>query len=95
VFTDKLVAHIPSSFHGEIKKIYYKVDDVIQVGSTIMDIDMPDDAKIDQLPSRPSGEKALASPAAWHIARQSGIDINLVHGTGMDGWITREDIVSY
>ena len=37
------MAHIPSSFHGEVKKVYYNVDDVIQVGSTIVDIDVPDE----------------------------------------------------
>jgi pyruvate/2-oxoglutarate dehydrogenase complex dihydrolipoamide acyltransferase (E2) component len=43
VFTDKLVAHIPSSYKGEIKKVYFNVDDVIQVGSTILDIDVPNE----------------------------------------------------
>lgn len=48
--------------------MYFKVDDVIQVGSTILDIDMPDEVVGDSLPKRPSGEKALASPAARHLA---------------------------
>ena len=69
MFTDKLVAHIPSSFKGTVTKVYYKQDDVIQVGSTIIDIDVPDaNAVGEKPPSRPSGQKALASPSAWHLA---------------------------
>lgn len=65
MFTDKLVAHIPSSFKGKVTKIYYKDEDVIQVGSTILDIDVPDSPAAGVAPpSRPSGQKALASPAA-------------------------------
>jgi len=42
VFTDKLVAHIPSSYKGKVTKVYFKVEDVVQVGSTLMEIDVPD-----------------------------------------------------
>ena len=69
MFIEKIVDNIQSSFKGTVMKVYYKQDDVIQVGSTIMDIDVPDaNAVGEKPPSRPSGQKALASPSAWHLA---------------------------
>lgn len=43
MFTDKLVAQIPSSYKGVIKNVYFKADDVIQVGSTMFDIEVDDE----------------------------------------------------
>lgn len=38
VFTDKLVAKIPSTSNGVIKDIKYEVDDVCLVGHTLLTI---------------------------------------------------------
>lgn len=43
----------------------------------------------------PPGNKALATPAVRHLAKKHGIDINGVHGTGKDGRVTKEDILSF
>eukprot|EP00344_Euplotes_crassus_P003080 CAMPEP_0197009946 /NCGR_PEP_ID=MMETSP1380-20130617/52168_1 /TAXON_ID=5936 /ORGANISM="Euplotes crassus, Strain CT5" /LENGTH=415 /DNA_ID=CAMNT_0042431543 /DNA_START=44 /DNA_END=1291 /DNA_ORIENTATION=- len=40
VFTDKLVAQIPSTHRGVLKKIYYKDDEICQVGSTLADVEI-------------------------------------------------------
>jgi len=40
VFTDKLVAQIPSTHAGIIKEIYFKTDDVCPVGCTLADIEV-------------------------------------------------------
>ena len=45
VFTDKLVAPIPSSFTGKLTKIYFDVDEKCLVGKTLCDIDVPDENK--------------------------------------------------
>ena len=41
------------------------------------------------------GNKALATPAVRHIAKQKGIDINNVNGTGKGGRVTKEDLVLF
>lgn len=41
----------------------------------------------------PSG--VLTSPAVRRLARESGVDLNLVTGTGDKGRITREDVLQY
>ena len=34
----------------------------------------------------------MSTPAVRHLAKKSGIDINLVPGTGKSGRVTKEDI---
>lgn len=40
----------------------------------------------------PPGQKALASPAVRHAAREAGIDIDAVPGSGKGGRVTRADL---
>jgi len=46
-------------------------------------------------PPRPAGEKPLASPAVRLRAREAGVDLSFVHGTGPAGRITHDDLDSY
>ena len=46
-------------------------------------------------PARAPGERVLASPAAKKLAKELGIDIALVPGTGPKGRITEEDVKNY
>lgn len=41
------------------------------------------------------GEKALATPPMRKLARDLGIDINQVHGSGKDGRVTADDLKSF
>jgi pyruvate dehydrogenase E2 component (dihydrolipoamide acetyltransferase) len=40
----------------------------------------------------PPGQKALASPAVRHAAREAGIDIDAIPGSGKNGRVTRADL---
>ena len=42
--------------------------------------------------SAPTGRKVLATPVARHLAKDLGVDINLVTGTGPAGRVMKEDI---
>jgi len=44
VFTDKLVAKIPSTASGKVVAINYEIDDMPQTGHTLMQIDDGEDA---------------------------------------------------
>ena len=46
-------------------------------------------------PERPAGERVVASPRAKKLAREKGIDIALVTGTGPNGRVTEEDVENY
>jgi 2-oxoisovalerate dehydrogenase E2 component (dihydrolipoyl transacylase) len=44
---------------------------------------------------RPPGEKPLASPAVRQSAREAGVDLRFVHGTGPAGRITHDDLDAF
>ncbi len=44
---------------------------------------------------RPAGEKALAAPAVRLKAREAGVDLKFVHGSGPAGRITYKDLDAY
>ncbi len=44
---------------------------------------------------RPHGEKPLASPAVRLSAREAGVDLRFVHGTGPAGRITHDDLDAF
>jgi pyruvate dehydrogenase E2 component (dihydrolipoamide acetyltransferase) len=52
----------------------------------------PAPAAAPPLPARPDGRAAPASPAVRRLAREIGVNINDVEGTGPNGRITQEDV---
>ena len=42
MFTDKLVAKIPSTHDGVVKKINYKNDDICLVGHALVEVELED-----------------------------------------------------
>ena len=43
-------------------------------------------------PARPAGQKATAAPAVRRFAREKGVDINQLAGSGPNGRVVREDV---
>jgi pyruvate/2-oxoglutarate dehydrogenase complex dihydrolipoamide acyltransferase (E2) component len=52
VFTDKLVAKIPSTYDGVIKRITLKNDEICLVGKPLLEIEVEDGAAPDQSSSQ-------------------------------------------
>ncbi|MBN93319.1 MAG: dienelactone hydrolase [Deltaproteobacteria bacterium] len=46
-------------------------------------------------PSRPSGGKVLATPATRRLARERGIDLSQVVGSGPQGRVTKSDLIAF
>ncbi|MDD2513766.1 MAG: dihydrolipoamide acetyltransferase family protein, partial [Proteiniphilum sp.] len=92
--TDKVVADIPSPKSGTIVARYGKVGDVIQVGAPLVEID-PEGASS---PAKEGGEpqrKVLATPVARALAKEMGVDIHEVQGSGPSGRVKKEDILQF
>ena len=58
VFTDKLVAKIPSTCTGVVKEINYKEDDICLVGHNLISIEVEDGS------AAPEEPKAAETPAS-------------------------------
>jgi len=101
--TDKAIVEIPSPKAGKIAQIFGKEGDVIKVGSTLAALALPGEevrieAKPPEIkpeikpPEKPAPERVLAAPSTRRLARELGVDISKVQGTGPGGRITDEDV---
>lgn len=127
VETDKVNAEIPSPVKGIITAINFKIDDIINVGDTVVVIDDNSSEKVappvieekkdepeekgasvvgevtisnDVIPSfiiekkevEVIRRKSLATPVARRMAKDYGIDINEITGSGLNGRVMKDDI---
>ncbi|MEM0156161.1 MAG: dihydrolipoamide acetyltransferase family protein [Thermoplasmataceae archaeon] len=106
VMTDKVTVKIPSPVDGKVTKIMYPEGKVVQVGSVLLQVDDGTGTEkiIEEKPEIKTEEKqpeiqpqaapvvTTASPAVRRMARERGIDLASLHGTGPGGRITLEDL---
>ncbi|CAH8343643.1 unnamed protein product [Eruca vesicaria subsp. sativa] len=109
VQSDKATIEITSRFKGTVALISHAPGDIIKVGETLVKlaVEDPQDGllvtsdcpKIEE----PSCSKqkldslvgALSTPAVRNLAKDLGIDINLVIGSGKDGRVLKEDVLRF
>jgi 2-oxoglutarate dehydrogenase complex dihydrolipoamide succinyltransferase (E2) component len=108
VMTDKVNVQIPAPRTGTISKILAKEGDIAKVGQTIVVIDdgsappatpptpLPAPQQAPSLPPQsppitPSLD-ILATPATRRLARELGVEIGAVRGSGTQGRITDDDV---
>ncbi|MFH1520577.1 MAG: dihydrolipoamide acetyltransferase family protein [Candidatus Micrarchaeota archaeon] len=107
VETDKAVVELPSPFTGTILKTNFKEGETIRVGQILVVVGEPGES-ITQSPEairavmtpspsavekRPDGH-VLATPSIRKLARELGVDLSDVHGSGPGGRITEDDVRS-
>ncbi|MBI2184188.1 MAG: 2-oxo acid dehydrogenase subunit E2 [Thaumarchaeota archaeon] len=108
VMTDKVTVEIPSPKSGTVLDILAKEGQVVKVGTTIIIIgekgehttlrSQPEPKSIEASSITPPvsaparAASVLATPATRRLARELGIDIAQVRGTGDDGRVTEEDV---
>jgi pyruvate dehydrogenase E2 component (dihydrolipoamide acetyltransferase) len=105
--TDKAVAEVPSPRKGKVLKISKGLGDIAKVGEVLMTIAEEGEAaegKIEAekrsksvsvvgvLPEEEE-EEILATPAVRAFAKELGVKIETVKGSGPGGSITKEDII--
>jgi pyruvate dehydrogenase E2 component (dihydrolipoamide acetyltransferase) len=108
VMTDKVNVQIPAPRTGKVLQILAKEGDVAKVGQTIMIIDdgsggaQPAAGPSASEPVQPAvppplhqpapSQSVLATPATRRLARELGVDISLMKGSGAQGRITDDDV---
>ncbi len=106
--TDKAVVELPSPYSGVVLKIHFKEGDIVKVGESLVTIgekgeavEKPEGkaeeklravAVVGELEEAPEEGEILATPAVRKLAKELGVDLAGVKGTGRGGRITREDV---
>src|SRR3989338_7956322 len=99
--TDKAVVDIPSPVEGKIKKINFKKGEIVTVGEVLVVIDDGNVERPKSVERKSVGvigeleeaeEEILAMPGVRKLAKDKGINLSNVKGTGKKGQIKKEDI---
>lgn len=83
VETDKASVEIPSPVAGTVMAVNGAPGDVVPVGTILVEIDVPDTSA----PPEPR-----ATPGVRRLARELGVDLDRISGTGPGGRITEDDV---
>ena len=96
VMTEKATVTLPAPTTGRVVKILVREGEVVKVGQTLCVIEPaegPAAGPQTEAPARP--REVAAMPAARRLAKELGIDLSKVKGTGPGGVITVEDVKRY
>lgn len=103
IMTDKVNMEVESPYDGTLLKIVAKEGDVVPILQPIAIIGeegeevRAEEPKIEEKEEKAKVEEEVikASPAAKRLAREAGIDLSLIKGTGPDGRIVEKDVLAY
>lgn len=87
-----------SSAEADVKEAADGVAPVVQtsaVASDTPDTPAADTASADEAAQPQRSGKVLATPSVRRFAREQGVNLELVTGTGKNGRITREDVIAF
>ena len=92
---EKTIFEIKSPIDGVIHKIFFPNKAVVPVGEVIAIIAKPNEKIIEKEYIEKREEVIKATPKAKKIAKQYGIDLSKIIGTGPEGRITESDVLKF
>ena len=107
--TDKAVVELESAATGTLLKKVASNGDEVAVGDVVAHVGQPGESvsesaegEVESTSEQPASQSAPArviskprvSPMIRNLARQKGVDLDRVVGTGKDGMITRQDVLN-
>lgn len=90
--TDKITVELPSPCAGVIDATYGTVGDIIEVGALLVRIEQKGDGQPAPKPSKPAKSGNVAAPAVRRLAKDMGVDLSGLQGSGPEGRILRADV---
>lgn len=84
--TAKATVEVPSPFAGRIARLHAEAGQTIAVGAPLVTFSVVGDAPA------PQTTRAAATPAVRKFAKDLGVELGALDGTGPGGRITREDV---
>jgi pyruvate dehydrogenase E2 component (dihydrolipoamide acetyltransferase) len=96
VMTEKATVTLPAPTSGRVVKILVGEGQVVKVGQTLCVIEPAGEAAAEKpQTAQPAPREVAAMPAARRLARELGVDLSKVRGTGPGGVITVEDVKKF
>jgi pyruvate dehydrogenase E2 component (dihydrolipoamide acetyltransferase) len=96
VMTEKATVTLPAPTSGRVVKILVGEGQVVKVGQTLCVIEPAGEAAAEKPQTgQPAPREVAAMPAARRLARELGVDLSKVRGTGPGGVITVEDVKKF
>ena len=94
VMTDKATIEITAPVSGTLVSVAGEPGEVIAVGAELAVFAIEKGTELNSVPgeSAPAPVRPQTSPAIRRLARERGIDLDRISGTGTNGLITRADI---
>jgi len=107
IMTDKVTVQIPSPLNGQVLKIFHREGEITKVGEPLIDIggdeSENEEAKITEVEEKKivtqgsdyekkEEVRVLAPPGIRRMAKERGIDLSKIKGSGPNGRITISDI---
>jgi 2-oxoisovalerate dehydrogenase E2 component (dihydrolipoyl transacylase) len=100
VDTDKVNAEVPAPFSGVLKQILAQEGETVAVGAEIALAESDTARGVTTPPAAPAtspeiqkaSPEGLSSPAVSMLARDHGVDLTKVAGSGLGGRVTRRDV---
>ncbi|PKA58417.1 Lipoamide acyltransferase component of branched-chain alpha-keto acid dehydrogenase complex, mitochondrial [Apostasia shenzhenica] len=111
VQSDKATIEITSRFKGKVQEVLYGPGEIVKVGEILLKILVDEtpspltygdggsegfsDSQLHESKPEQSVGGVLATPSVRHVAKQYGININDISGSGKDGRVLKEDILNF
>ncbi len=100
LMTDKATVTIPSPRRGKVVRTFGKEGEVAKVHELLVTLDVSEDAPnataqapaAARKPSSASSERVLTTPVTRRMAREHGLDLSNISGTGPQGRVTKADV---
>ena len=94
IMTDKATIEITAPVSGTLVSVAGEPGDIIQVGAELAVFATEKGTELNSVPgeSAPAPARPQTSPAIRRLARERGINLDRISGTGTNGRITRADI---